>query len=47
MLALAIPKAEPGEPWRCLFRGDSDGARCMQPPYSITGERWAGIEYGC
>lgn len=34
---LAIPKAEPGERWRRLFRGDSDGARCMQPPYALTG----------
>lgn len=38
---LAIPKAEPGERWRRLFRGDSDGARCMQPPYTLTGARLA------
>lgn len=34
---LAIPKAEPGEHWSRLFRGDSHGARCMQPPYTLSG----------
>ena len=34
---VAIPKAEPGEHWQRLFRGDSDGARCLQPPYTLTG----------
>ena len=34
---LAIPKGELGEQWRRLFRGDSDGARCMQPPYTLSG----------
>ncbi|PSC71468.1 heat shock [Micractinium conductrix] len=33
---LAIPKGQPGERWRCLFEGDSEGARCMQPPYNLT-----------
>ena len=37
MFCVALPKAAPGEPWSCLFRGDSDGARCLQPPYSLTG----------
>ena len=34
---LAIPKAEPGEHWGRLFRGDSHGARCMRPPYTLSG----------
>lgn len=34
---LAIPKAEPGEHWCRLFRGDSHGARCMRPPYTLSG----------
>lgn len=36
---LAVPKAQPGEQWRCLFVGDSHGARCMQPPYTLMGAR--------
>ena len=26
-----------GEHWQRLFRGDSAGARCMQPPYMLAG----------
>ncbi|KAI7845861.1 hypothetical protein COHA_000595 [Chlorella ohadii] len=33
---LCIPKAEYGEHWGRLFRGDSHGARCMQPPYTLS-----------
>ncbi|KAL4457675.1 hypothetical protein ABPG75_012540 [Micractinium tetrahymenae] len=33
---LAIPKSQWGEHWPCLFRGDSEGARCMQPPYTLS-----------
>lgn len=32
---LAVPKAEYGAHWPRLFRGDPDGARCLQPPYEI------------
>ncbi len=34
-LCFAIPKAEPGQHWRRLFRGDSDAARCMKQPYTL------------
>lgn len=48
---LAIPKAELGEHWSCLFRGDSRGARCMQPPYTLSGAQralsWLGLRAGC
>ena len=37
-----LPKAAPGERWRRLFRGDPDGARCLEPPYAIMGEGGAG-----
>jgi hypothetical protein len=37
MLVITIPKAEPGKKWTRLFRGDPDGVRCMQPPFTITG----------
>lgn len=42
MCVLAIPKGEPGEHWARLFAGDSDGARCMQPPYTLAGAAAAG-----
>ena len=32
----ALPKAAPGEAWKRLFRGDPDGARCLEPPYTIA-----------
>jgi len=35
----ALPKREPGEMWKRLFRGDPDGARCLEPPYSIQEEK--------
>lgn len=44
---LAIPKAELGEHWSCLFRGDSYGARCMQPPYTLSGAKHALSWLGC
>lgn len=34
---LAIPKATWSEHWRCLFQGDSEGVRCMQQPYTLSG----------
>ena len=36
--AIALPKGQPGEAWVRLFAGDSDGARCMEPPYSMSGK---------
>jgi HSP20 family molecular chaperone IbpA len=34
---ISLTKAQPGgEHWSRLFRGDSDGIRCLQPPYSLT-----------
>ena len=38
MLGLVMAKSGPGEHWRRLFRGDADGARCMQPPYTLSGD---------
>ena len=32
---LSLPKAEPGQQWKRLFVGDSEGARCLQPPYAL------------
>ena len=37
-LGMVLTKEEHGEHWRHLFRGDPDGARCMQPPYTLYGE---------
>ncbi len=36
---LELAKAERGEHWRRLFRGDPDGARCLLPPYRLAGAR--------
>ena len=33
--ALVIPKGVFGEHWDSVFKGDSTGLRCLQPPYSI------------
>lgn len=33
--AIMVHKAAPGERWRRLFRGDSDGLRCLEPPYRL------------
>lgn len=33
--AVVVHKAVPGEEWRRLFRGDSDGLRRLQPPYTL------------
>ena len=35
---MVLTKKQHGEHWRHLFRGDPDGARCMQPPYTLSGE---------
>lgn len=35
-MALTLPKEQYGTTWQRLFRGDSDGLRCMQPPCTIT-----------
>ena len=37
MFCVGLPKAEPCEPWNRLFQGDSDGARCLHQPYTLTG----------
>lgn len=37
-IGLILSKAVPGEHWRRLFRGDPDGARCLQSPYRLTGD---------
>lgn len=34
---VVLPKAEPGQCWPRLFRGDSVGLRCMEPPYTMAG----------
>lgn len=36
-MGLVMWKQVVGEHWRRLFRGDPDGARCMPPPYQLTG----------
>ena len=33
--AVAVAKGEPGRRWERLFVGDPDGARCLEPPYSL------------
>ena len=38
-LGLVMAKQTLGEHWHCLFRGDTAGARCMQPPYMLAGMR--------
>lgn len=35
---LGLPKAEYGKHWPRLFEGDTDGVRCMQPPYTLSRE---------
>ena len=37
--AISLPKAEYGAMWQRLFRGDSDGVRCLQPLCVITGRQ--------
>lgn len=34
---VSVTKAEYGQFWTRLFRGDSDGLRCLEPPYRLTG----------
>lgn len=36
LCAVLVPKAAPGERWARLFRGDPDGARCLEPPYCLA-----------
>lgn len=38
MFTAVLCKGMPGEVWDRLFRGDSDGLRCLKPPYCLTGE---------
>ncbi|KAL6778128.1 hypothetical protein ACKKBG_A17025 [Auxenochlorella protothecoides x Auxenochlorella symbiontica] len=33
---VSVTKAEYGQFWTRLFRGDSDGLRCLEPPYRLT-----------
>jgi hypothetical protein len=33
---IALAKSQPGKAWRALFAGDSDGARCVVPPYRVS-----------
>jgi hypothetical protein len=33
---VALRKATQGEHWGTLFKGDSEGARCVAPPYILT-----------
>lgn len=32
---VSLPKLEIGKHWQRVFMGDSDGVRCLQPPYSL------------
>mmetsp|Transcript_9128 Transcript_9128/g.15666 ORF Transcript_9128/g.15666 Transcript_9128/m.15666 type:complete len:532 (+) Transcript_9128:380-1975(+) len=36
MFTMAAAKGVPGEHWPQVFRGDSAGARCLEPPYILT-----------
>ncbi|KAK9810351.1 hypothetical protein WJX72_009272 [[Myrmecia] bisecta] len=36
LMTLAIPKGKVGQKWLRLFRGDSDGVRCLEPIYCLT-----------
>ena len=36
-MTVQLPKAKVGQHWHRLFRGDPDGARCLQPPYQLSG----------
>lgn len=42
-LGLQVAKARPGERWRRLFRGDSDGARCSDCPAGMAGPLAGGV----
>lgn len=37
LVLLTLAKAEPEVQWMHMFRGDPDGARCMQALYNLTG----------
>ena len=43
LMLVTLPKAQAGQQWLRLFRGDPDGARCMQPPYTLTGLSYQGM----
>ena len=36
-MTIQLAKGKPGQAWQRLFRGDPDGARCLQPPYQLAG----------
>lgn len=36
LCAVVVHKGAPGECWARLFRGDPDGARCLEPPYALA-----------
>ena len=36
LLALTLRKGRPGEAWARVFEGDSVGARCLCPPYTLA-----------
>lgn len=38
LVVMTICKGKPGQKWLHLFKGDPDGARCMQPLYTLTGQ---------
>jgi hypothetical protein len=42
LCALVMRKEAPGLAWRALFDGDSDGARCMAPPYTLSEDEGSG-----
>ena len=37
VMTVQLPKAKACQHWHRLFRGDPDGARCLQPPYQLSG----------
>ena len=41
VMTIQLPKGKPGQVWTRLFRGDPDGARCLQPPYQLAGQHSA------
>ena len=38
LFVMSLQKGKPGQKWQRMFRGDPDGARCMQPVYNLTGQ---------
>lgn len=37
VMTIQLSKGKAGKEWKRLFRGDPDGARCLQPPYELSG----------